>query len=142
MKNILSIKHHGNGEKGVIIFFLDRCKYHRYYRSIANRLGENGYYAKAKEFYNTYLNTTQRKAFATSSNYVQLRERMIAWAAANGIELSFNPSTGALVEGSNRIVPFVDKRSNIALIIAVSTITISTLGFVVLSILKKKKATR
>ena len=105
-------------------------------------LGENGYYAKAKEFYNTYLNTTQRKAFATSSNYVQLRERMIAWAAANGKTLTFDPSTGALVESSNRIVPFVDKRSNDALIAAVSIATISVAGFVVLFILKKKKATR
>ena len=43
MKNILSIKRKGNGENGVIIFFLDRYKYDRYYRSIATRLGEDGY---------------------------------------------------------------------------------------------------
>ncbi len=43
MKNILSIKRSGTGENGVIIFFLDKCKYHRYYRSISTRLGEDGY---------------------------------------------------------------------------------------------------
>ncbi len=99
-------------------------------------------YGEAKAFYNSYLTASQKIEFATSDTYAQLRARMVAWAAANGVELSFNPSTGALVESSNRIVPFVDKRSNAVLIVAISTVAISVAGFVVLFILKKKKATR
>ena len=43
MKKDLRIKHYGINEKGMIIFFLGKHKYHRYYRSILHSLAENGY---------------------------------------------------------------------------------------------------
>ena len=100
------------------------------------------YYGPAKSFFNTYLNPAQRKAFATSGDYSQLKARLVAWAAANGEDISFDATTGEIVVNSNRISPFIDKRSQTALIIAISTVTLSMVGFVVLFILKKKKAAR
>jgi len=60
-------------------------------------LGENGYYNKAKAFYNSFLTTNQKKAFASNNTYSQQRERMIAWGIANGESFSFNESTGDLI---------------------------------------------
>ena len=42
-KKDLRIKHYGVNEKGMIIFFQGRIKYHRYYRSILTKLSESGY---------------------------------------------------------------------------------------------------
>lgn len=42
-KKDLRIKHYGVNEKGMILFFQGRIKYHRYYRSILTKLSESGY---------------------------------------------------------------------------------------------------
>ena len=42
-KKDLRIKHYGVNEKGMILFFQGRMKYHRYYRSILTKLSESGY---------------------------------------------------------------------------------------------------
>ena len=105
--------------------------------------GENGYYAKAKAFYNTYLNATQRKAFASESGYAQLRERMIAWGTANGETISFNASNGDLVvSSSNRIALFTGENGYKDLILVLSLVSVLVGFFLTLVFLKKKKESK
>ena len=82
--------------------------------------GAEGYYAKAKTFYNSFLTSNQKQAFANQSTYANLRARMIAWGAANGETISFNPSTGALeVSASNRLVA-ISPRDGVAIVVIIS----------------------
>ena len=101
--------------------------------------GENGYYAKAKAFYNTYLTPNQQKEFATNASYENLRNRIVAWGAANGEAVSFNASTGALVISSNRINVFHDHSENIAVIIVAITMAALSMAMMFYHFLKKKK---
>ena len=102
--------------------------------------GNDGYYAEAKAFYNTFLTGRQELEFATGATYVDPRARLVAWAAANGETLSFNPSTGALVIAANYApLAIITKNENLlAAIIALVFISIST-TFAVLWILRKRK---
>ena len=101
--------------------------------------GENGYYVKAKAFYNTYLTPTQQKEFATNASYENLRNRIVAWGAANGEAVSFNASTGALVISSNRINVFHDHSENIAVIIVAITMAALSMAMMLYHFLRKKK---
>ena len=106
--------------------------------------GENGYYAKAKTFYNTFLTPNQKVAFASESAYAQLRERMIAWGAANGETISFNASTGELVisSNSNIISLFANNDTNKSMIFIIALVSLLGVSFIVFFIIKKKKAAK
>ena len=102
-------------------------------------LGENGYYAEAKAFYNNFLTTNQKKAFATNNTYAQERERMIAWGRANGEIVSFNGSTGDLILNTLKISIFNeymgDRLATLIIFAACSASFLLTFAF----LLKKKK---
>lgn len=102
-------------------------------------LGQNGYYAKAKAFYNNFLTSNQKKAFASNNTYAQQRERMIAWGLANGETLSFNGSTGDLILNTLKISIFNEYMGDkLTIFIIIATCSASfLLAFVFLS--KKKK---
>lgn len=102
--------------------------------------GENGYYAKAASFYTNYLTKNQKVAFATNDTYEQERERMTAWAAANGTSISFNPTSGEIVP-ANALTVFGFDSSNkgSAVIIASITLVIGVMLFFFLSRKKKQE---
>lgn len=100
--------------------------------------GENGSYAKAKAFYNNYLNAAQRKAFASEARYEQLRARMVAWGVANGENISFNASTGDLVLNANRISLFKNDESRKVAIISIIAIALG-ISVTFFFVLKKKQ---
>ena len=104
--------------------------------------GVNGYYAKAKAYYNKYLVASQRVAFASGIEYVNQRERFTAWATANGETITFDTTTGALTASRISNVIFFDKENSgiyFAIIVAVIA-TISAAGVFIM--LKKKKHTK
>ena len=103
-------------------------------------LGENGYYANAKAFYNHFLTNNQKIAFATNNTYAQQRERFIAWGSANGETISFNSSTGDLISNSLNVSIFNKGMSNNYIMLIVFTICGgSLLSLLVFSLKKKKK---
>lgn len=100
--------------------------------------GENGYYEKASSFYANYLTKNQKVEFATSDTYEQERERMTAWAAANGTTISFNPTSGEIVPANALPLFNIDLTNNkfeIAIVISI----ILSIGIAVFFILFKPK---
>lgn len=93
--------------------------------------GENGRYAKAKAYYNNYLTTAQKSAFASDSEGVA---RLSIWAANNG-EV-FNVSSGTFGSPSISLLQN-NNNTRTTLIIVISVITASTLA---LLIIKKRKS--
>ena len=100
--------------------------------------GENGYYAKAKAFYNTYVTPNQKIEFASGASYANARARFVAWAAANGEALSFNASTGALVIAAHAPLTIVDNKNTAAIILCIVVMSLS-LGIVVIWFFRKRK---
>ena len=47
-------------------------------------------YGPAKSFYNAYLTTAQKAAFANDASYANLKNRFVAWGAANGEHVTFD----------------------------------------------------
>ena len=106
--------------------------------------GENGYYAKAKEFYNNYLTTNQKQLFASSDDYIQLRDRFIAWGIANGEAISLNPSTGDIMVNP-KVNLFIDNsiNNNSIIVVVISLLCIvSSLLFIVVRFRHKKEDNR
>ena len=99
--------------------------------------GENGYYAKAASFYTNYLTKNQKVAFATNDAYEQERERMTAWAAANGTSISFNPTSGEIVP-ANALTVFGFDSSNKGSVVIIASI-ISAIGVMLFFFLFRKK---
>ena len=62
-KKDLRIKHYGVNEKGMIIFFQGRIKYHRYYRSLYEKLSEGGYLVLAIPYNLSKLPSKLRETF-------------------------------------------------------------------------------
>lgn len=102
-------------------------------------LGENGYYANAKAFYNHFLTNNQKIAFATNNTYAQQRERFIAWGSANGETISFNNSTGDLISNSLNVSIFNKGMSNNYIMLIVFAICGGALLSLLVFSLKKKK---
>jgi len=101
--------------------------------------GANGHYAKAKAYYNNYLVESQRAEFATNAAYSEERARMIAWGAANGENISFNSSTGAIVVGSNFNLLFVTFNNNTSTYIIIAFSLVSVVALSVFFLYMKKK---
>ena len=62
-KKDLRIKHYGVNEKGMILFFQGRIKYHRYYRSLYQNLSEGGYLVLAIPYNLKKLSQKLRETF-------------------------------------------------------------------------------
>ena len=102
-------------------------------------LGENGYYANAKAYYNHYLTSNQKIAFATSNLYAQQRERMMAWGRANGEIFSFDSSTGNLIINASKVGLFNKNLSdNVLTLIVIATCSGSLLLLLFFALKKKK----
>lgn len=95
-------------------------------------------YAAAKTFFNTYVTSSQRVAFATNANYANLKARMMAWAAANGEVINFDANTGALTASSNNTL-FFKEQSNQLIIISIVISTLLVVGLISARIIKKRK---
>lgn len=97
------------------------------------------YYGGAKTFYNTYLNSVQRKEFATSGTYANQRARLIAWGVANGESVSFNGSTGDLIVASNAnmLSAIVEDKSALIIVVISSFVAVTALLYIL--VLKKRK---
>lgn len=65
MRQKLKIKHYGVDEKGMILFFLGKQKYHRYYRSICQNLAEGGYLVIAIPYHIKNMNQRLMEKFAS-----------------------------------------------------------------------------
>ena len=93
--------------------------------------GANGYYSKAKAFYNTYLTSTQKVEFATNAAYADMRERFSTWASFNGEVLTFDTTTGAIQISSrvvfNPIAINIESQSTLIVVI-VAVLTASAIG--------------
>lgn len=100
--------------------------------------GVNGYYAKAASFYTNYLTKNQKVTFATNDTYEQERERMTAWAAANGEVINFDANTGALTASSNNTL-FFKEQSNQLIIISIVISTLLVIGLISARIIKKRR---
>ena len=101
---------------------------------------EHRYYTYAKNAFNA-LDKAVRELFGTSSDtkIADARERLIAWAHANGEDLSFDSTNGYTLSGSNIIIN--DNNANntpklVVVIAALALITLIPLGFV---LTKKRK---
>ena len=101
--------------------------------------GENGYYVKAKAYYNDYLTPAQRVLFATDESYEEPKDRLIAWATANGETISFDATTGELIANSriNFLSTSIENKSAEALIVICSVITLISLS--TFFIIRKRK---
>lgn len=98
--------------------------------------GEAGYYAVAKEHYAS-LTADQKTFFATSEEFrvARARERLAAWAVANGE--TFNPAEGTFTNIRLNPVNFIGgDTSGFAIIIVISTVSILAFG---LAIMLRKK---
>lgn len=99
-----------------------------------------GYYAGAKAFYTDYLTKNQKVAFATSGPYANLKNRLVAWAAANGENISFNGSTGAIeVARANFGFEAIVNDDNNYLIIAIISSLIVVTTFAGYFFLRRKR---
>ncbi len=101
--------------------------------------GENGYYAKAASFYTNYLTKNQKVAFATNDTYEQERERMTAWAAANGTSISFNPTSGEIVPANALTVFGFDSSNKGSVVIIIASITLAIGVMLFFFLFRKKK---
>ena len=92
--------------------------------------GENGYYTKAKAYYNDYLTPAQRVLFATDESYEEPKDRLVAWATANGETISFDATTGELIANSriNFLSTSIENKSAEALMIICSAIALISLS--------------
>ena len=99
-------------------------------------------YDEAKDFYNTYLSTPQKVEFTTNAKYANLKARFVAWGAANGETVTFNPSTGALsVAKPNTFVMAQNNgkdTNSIILVISISLLSALAL-FVFIRMSKRRK---
>lgn len=98
--------------------------------------GEAGYYAVAKEHYAS-LTADQKTFFATSEEFrvARARERLAAWAVANGE--TFNPAEGTFTNIRLNPVNFIGgDTSGFAIIIVISTVSVLAFG---LAIMLRKK---
>ena len=93
-------------------------------------------YADAKAFYNTYLTANQKTALANDASYNNLKERLTAWAAANG-EV-FNASAGTFSAANNTFAIFGEKDNNSVITIVVAT-SIALIAFGTFFVLKRKQ---
>ena len=102
--------------------------------------GENGYYAKAKAFYNGFLTKNQKIAFATDGQYSQLRERMVAWGSVNGEAVSFNTTTGDLILNQNSLAVLVeDFNKNIPILVIIGIVFGVSFIFLIFLYTRKRK---
>ena len=100
--------------------------------------GESGYYAKASSFYTSFLTKNQKVEFATNASYAQERERMVAWAAANGTSISFNPTSGEITPSNARAI-FAINETNKRLAITIIVSSLLATGAMLYFLLRKKK---
>ncbi len=100
------------------------------------------YYGPAKAYYTNRLSKAEKLLVVNDGAYADLKARLVAWGAANGENITFNASTGAIVvNASNRISLFHDESyKNVILIVVLAT---SLAGlFTFLYFYKKKKAAK
>lgn len=98
--------------------------------------GENGYYAIAKAVYINFTNS-QKSLFRTGEAYAAARERLSAWATANGE--TYNPSTGTLSSAIHNNGDNLNANSGDHMVVIISVIAaISIASLLVLIVLKKR----
>lgn len=96
-------------------------------------------YADAKSFYNAYLTKPQRVAFSQNAGYENLKNRFVAWGAANGESVSFNGSTGVLEAYKGFSILDSETNNTFAVVISVIAIT-SALAIAAFVLIKKRKS--
>ena len=74
-KQDLRIKHYGVNEKGLIIFFQGKIKYHRYYRPILTKLSEGGYQVLGIPYHITKLSQKLKDLFLRLNKYFGVLDR-------------------------------------------------------------------
>ncbi len=93
--------------------------------------GGSGYYDNAVEAY-ADLSEDAKIQFASNSDFTKARERLIAWAAANGSSIEFNTTTGAIQPklSANSILSESNtiNNSTIIIIIVVSSTALIAVG--------------
>ena len=100
--------------------------------------GENGLYQIAKTAYNE-LTTSQKQKFCTYSSYKNGRERLSAWARANGDMLDL--TSYEIVSVNSQALNVITQNNNAIIVIAMVIGTISLSG-TALFLFKKKKYNR
>ena len=102
------------------------------------------YYSTAKEAFNSLEKATRTYLMTNDQDdIVAARERLVAWAAANGEVIVLNTSTSQYeIQSSSRVNNYLEiaEQTNYSVIILASVIGITTLSLVVLLALKKKRA--
>lgn len=93
-----------------------------------------GTYSAAKTAFNA-LTSAARELFVSDSTYQSAKDRLVAWATANGEEL--NASNTLVTSSSNHIG--LANQSNTEMYVTLLLITLLGVGFVVFCTLKKKK---
>ncbi len=101
---------------------------------------EHRYYTYAKNAFNA-LDKSVRELFGTSTDtkIANARERLIAWAHANGEDLTFDSTNGYTLHGSKAITNNFNANNNQMLIIAISSLALITLIPLGFFLIKKRK---
>ena len=92
--------------------------------------GGLGYYDTAVAAY-ALLSDNAKIQFATHSDFAKARDRMIAWAAANGSSIEFNTTTGAIQTPSSRAsldLTLNDSNKGIIIVAVLSAVVLATVG--------------
>ena len=93
----LRIKHYGINEKGLIIFFQGRMRSHRYYRSILQRLAEEGYQVLAIPYHIKKFSQNFKKALI-DNNIDTNRVILMSHASGDEFIYRFMRTTDFIIE--------------------------------------------
>lgn len=86
------------------------------------------YYAPAKAYYTNRLYKTQKLLVANDATFANIKNRLVAWAAANGETISLNIWTGDIEVASARsLIAIVGKDNSVIIIVVISAMSISLL---------------
>ena len=93
--------------------------------------GGEGYYDAAIDRYNSNeFGAAARLEFATHADFANARERLTAWALANGKVITFNTTTGA-IQIAERISLLPSTNSSVSIttaIVVISTVALAAIG--------------
>ena len=87
------------------------------------------YYANAKAYYTNRLVRATKLLIANDATYVNIKNRLVAWAAANGETITLNMWTGEIeVQAANGMIAVINKNNAVVIVVVVSMMALSFLA--------------
>lgn len=107
---------------------------------LSTEQGGLGYFDEAMDAYDS-LSADAKIWFATLDDFAEARERLIAWAAANGRTISFDVNNGSVINNARSLTANHALINN-SLIIVISIFSVSIVAIGILAVKKKRQINR